>query len=196
MSMLSGNSEALLSSGTGIESAVAVPDHRDVRHWYAIYTRSCQEVQIEKHFRVREIESFLPQYHVVKAWKNRCTKKIARPLFPGYIFAHISPVERIRVLETPGVVSMVGTAGRPAPLPDIEIYALREGLHARKAEPHPFLKVGRRARIRHGALAGMEGVIVRGTSSSRIVISLDLIMRSIAVEVHADELEPIEPVKF
>jgi transcription antitermination factor NusG len=190
MSMLSGNSEALRSSNPviGVVDAAALPQ---AQHWYAIYTRSCQEAQIEKHFAVRGIESFLPQYYVVKSWKNRCTKKLARPLFPGYIFTHINPLERIRVLEIPGVVSLVGAAGRPMPLSDVEIDALREGLHARKAEPHPFLKVGRRARIRGGALAGMEGVVVRDKNCSRIVISLDLIMRSIAVEVDWDELEPI-----
>jgi transcription antitermination factor NusG len=192
--MLMGNSEALLTPETEIRFA-HISGETEMRHWYAVHTRSCQEAQIEKHFRIRQIESFLPQYHVVKAWKNRCTKTLARPLFPGYIFAHISPSERIRILETPNVVSLVGTSGRPVPVSDIEIEALREGLHIRKAEPHPFLKIGKRARIKHGALAGMEGVVVRGNNCSRIVISLDLIMQSIAVEVDSDELEPVAPVR-
>lgn len=140
---------------------------------------------------MREIESYLPQYQVEHRWKNRCTKKLDLPLFPGYIFAHISPTDRVRVLEVPSVLFLVGTANRPTPLPDGEIDALRAGLAARNALPHPFLKVGERARIRRGALAGLEGVVLRGKNSLRVVISLDLIMQSVAVEVDWDELEAV-----
>lgn len=162
-----------------------------VRHWYAVYTRPCHEAQVARHFGVRAIEGYLPQYRVVHRWKNGCTKKLDLPLFPGYIFAHVVSTERVRLLEVPSVLSVVGTAGRPTPLPDSDIEALRAGLSMRRAEPHPFLKVGERARIRHGALAGMEGVIVRSKNNLRVVISLDLIMQSVAVEVDWDELEPI-----
>jgi transcription antitermination factor NusG len=162
-----------------------------IRHWYAIYTRPSHEAQVAKHFNVREIECYLPQYQVVHRWKNRCTKTLELPLFPGYIFARIASAERVRVLEVASVLFMVGTAGRPTPLPDADIEALRDGLRARNAVPHPFLIEGDRARIRHGALAGMEGVIARSKSSLRVVISLDLIMQSVAVEVDWDELEPV-----
>ncbi|MGB7554526.1 MAG: transcription termination/antitermination NusG family protein, partial [Candidatus Korobacteraceae bacterium] len=73
------------------------------RHWHAIYVRPSHEVQVAKRFSIREIESYLPQYQVEHRWKNRCTKKLDLPLFPGYIFAHISPGERVRVLEVPSV---------------------------------------------------------------------------------------------
>jgi transcription antitermination factor NusG len=159
------------------------------RHWYAIYVRPSHEFQVEKRFILREIESYLPQYRVERRWKNRCTKKLDLPLFPGYIFAHVQPTERVRVLEVPSVLSVVGTAGCPTPLPDDEIEALRDGLHARNAEPHPFLKVGERVRIARGALAGMEGVVIRGKNRARVVISLDLIMQSVAVEVDWEDLE-------
>ena len=85
-----------------------------------------------------------------------------------------------------------GTGGEPAPLPEAEIDALRSGLHLRNAEPHPLLTVGRRARIRSGALAGMAGVVVRIKNCLRIVLTMDLIMSSMAVEVDGCELEPLD----
>lgn len=167
--------------------------HETAQHWYAIYVRPSHEAQVAKRFTIREIEGYLPQYQVERRWKNRCTKKLDLPLFPGYIFAHISPTERVRVLEVPSVLFVVGTAGRPTPLADCDIDALRAGLEVRNALPHPFLNLGERARIRRGALAGMEGVVLRSKNSLRVVISLDLIMQSVAVEVDWDELEPVTP---
>lgn len=160
------------------------------KHWYAIYVRPSHEAQVAKRLSIRKIESYLPQYQVEHRWKNRCTRKLDLPLFPGYIFAHISPTNRVRVLEVPSVLFLVGNANRPTPLPDCEIDALRAGLAARNALPHPFLKVGERARILRGVLAGLEGVLLRSKNSLRVVISLDLIMQSVAVEVDWDELEP------
>jgi transcription antitermination factor NusG len=116
------------------------------------------------------------------------------PLFPGYIFVRIGCAERIQVLEVPGALQVIEGAGRQlAPLPDEEIEALRSGAHIRHAEPHPLLTVGQRARIRSGALAGMEGIVVRKSNSLRIVLTLDLIMQSISVEVDGEELEPLNP---
>jgi transcription antitermination factor NusG len=161
------------------------------QNWYAIYVRPSHEAQVAKRFSIREIEYYLPQYEVEHRWKNRCTRKLDLPLFPGYIFGHITPPERVRVLEVPSVLCVVGTAGRPTPLAASEIEAMRSGFEARNALPHPFLKVGERARIRRGALAGMEGVILRNKNSVRVVISLDLILQSVSVEVDWDELEPI-----
>jgi transcription antitermination factor NusG len=92
-----------------------------VRHWHAIYVRPSHEAQVAKRFSVREIESYLPQYQVEHRWKNRCTRKLQLPLFPGYIFARISAAERVHVLEVPSVLFVVGKAGRPTPLPDADI---------------------------------------------------------------------------
>jgi len=161
-----------------------------VPNWYAIYVRSSHEVQVANRFISRGIEHYLPQYQVEHRWKNRCTRKLDLPLFPGYIFARILRSERVRVLEVPSVLYVVGTAGRPTPLAESEIEAMRSGLQVRNALPHPFLKVGERARIRRGPLAGMEGVILRDNNSLRVVLSLDLILQSVSVEVDWDELEP------
>jgi len=161
------------------------------QNWYAIYVRPSHEFQVAKRFSIREIDYYLPQYQVEHRWKNRCSKKLDLPMFPGYIFAHIAHRERVRVLEVPSVLSVVGTAGRPTALADSEIEAMRSGLQARNALPHPFLKMGERARIRRGALTGIEGVILRDKNSLRVVISLDLIMQSVSFEVDWDELEPV-----
>jgi transcription antitermination factor NusG len=172
-------------------ATVAEPDTKC--HWYAIYVQPSHEAQVAKRFNIRDIESYLPQYRVERRWKNRCTAKLDLPLFPGYIFARIAVSERVRILEVPSVLFMVGTAGRPTPLPDRDIEILRAGLQVRNANPHPFLTVGERARIQRGALAGMEGVVLRRKNGLRVVISLDLIMQSISVEVDWDDLEPVTP---
>jgi transcription antitermination factor NusG len=96
------------------------------------------------------------------------------------------------VLEVPGVLAVVsGTGGKPAPLPEAEIDALRSGLQLRQVEPHPPLKVGQRARIRSGVFAGMEGVVVRTKNSFRVVLTMDTILQSFAVEVNGKELEAL-----
>ena len=160
------------------------------RQWYALYVFSNHEKRVEQHLQMKDVEVFLPLCTVVKRWKNRTTAKVHIPLFTGYAFVHISPFERVRVLEAPGVLSIVGVAGKPTPLLDAEIEILRTGLHLRRVDPHPYLKVGNRARIRSGPLAGLEGIVVRKDDRLRVVLSLDLIMRSVAVHIEADELEP------
>jgi len=87
-----------------------------------------------------------------------------------------------------------GTGGKPAALPEADIEALRSGLPLRHVEPHPLLKVGQRARIRSGAFAGMEGIVLRKKNSFRVVLTLDTIMQSFAVEVDGKELEPLDPM--
>ena len=168
-------------------------DLRFAPKWFAIYTASRHEKQVDKYLSMREIEHYLPLYRVHRKWSDGSKVTLDLPLFPGYIFVRIKRTERVRVLEVPGVLAIVGGTGRePAPLPEADIDALRSGLHLRRAEPYPFLKVGQRARIRSGALAGMEGVVVRQKNSLRVVLTVDLIMQSIAVEVDKEELEPLD----
>jgi transcription antitermination factor NusG len=142
---------------------------------------------------MRQIEHYLPLYHPRRKWADGSTVILDLPLFPGYIFVRIDRGERVRVLEVPGVVTFVGGTGRqPASLPEAEIDALRAGLRLRRVEPHPLLIAGQRARIRSGALEGMEGVVVRQKGSLRIVLTVNLILQSVAVEVDASEVEPVE----
>jgi transcription antitermination factor NusG len=160
------------------------------RNWFALYTASNQEKRVEQHLRLKGIEVYLPLYTVTRRWKNRMTMKIDLPLFHGYVFVRIALSERVRVLEAPATVSLVGNGREPLPLLDAEIDTLRKGLQLRQVDPYPYLKVGNRARIRSGALAGLEGVVVRKDDRLQVVVSIDAIMRSFAVLVHADELEP------
>jgi len=161
-----------------------------LRNWFALYTASNHEKKIQEHLRMKEIEVFLPVYTAIRRWKNRTTVKVQLPLFACYVFAKIAPTESARVLEVPMVYSIVGNGREALPLPDTEIDALRAGLQLRRADPYPYVKAGVRARIRRGPLAGLEGVVVRKDGHLRVVLSLDLIMKSIAVQVDADELEP------
>ncbi len=158
-------------------------------NWFAVYTSSHHEKRVAAHFGVRQIESFLPLYATRHRWKNRCEMNLELPLFPNYVFVRIDPRERVRVLEVPGVQSLVGFGRTLAPLPHFEIEALRSGIGQRKIEPHPYLVVGERVRIRTGPMTGLEGVLVRKKNNFRVVLALDVILQSVAVEVGADDLE-------
>ena len=158
--------------------------------WYAAYTCANHEKHVAEQLGIRSVEHFVPLYESVRRWKDRKVR-LQLPLFPGYVFVRLALSDRLRVLQVPGVARLVGFNGLPCALPDSEIEALKAGLASGvRAEPHPFLTVGRRARVKAGPLAGMEGVLVRKKNGARFVISLDLIMRSVAVDVDALELEP------
>jgi transcription antitermination factor NusG len=159
-------------------------------NWFAAYTNSHHEKSVALHFDERQIESFLPLYSTRHRWKNGSDMSLQLPLFPNYVFVRINPRERVRILEVPGVLSLVGFGRNPAPLPDFEIEALRSALGYRKIEPHPYLVVGERVRIKAGPMTGMEGVLLRKKSNFRVVLALDAIMQCVAAEVDADDLEP------
>ncbi len=159
--------------------------------WFAVYTTPRHEKAVARHLEFRRIESFLPLYMEMHRWKNGCRVNVQQPLFPGYVFARIGRSGSTHVLSVPGVLLIVGSGREPLPLPDFEVEALRSGLHLRKFEPHPYLIVGEKARIKSGSLAGMVGVLARKKNNLRVVLTLELIRRSVAVEVDADELERV-----
>lgn len=161
-----------------------------VRRWFAIYTASNHEKRVTQHLQMKEIETFLPLYTVSRRWKNRTTAKLELPIFPGYVFARFNSTERTRVVEVPMVYSIVSSRGRPTPLPDEEIAKLRAALTAREAHPYPYVRVGNRVRVRSGPLAGIEGIVVRTYGGLSVVLNVDMIQKSVAVHVEADELEP------
>jgi transcription antitermination factor NusG len=168
-------------------------DVRPTSKWFAVYTTSRHEKRVAEHFSHRQIEHYLPLYRAERKWKDGSRVTLYLPLFPGYISVHIARTERARVLNVPGALAVVGGTGRePAPLPDAAIDALRCGVERRKAEPHPLVTVGQRARIRSGAFAGMEGLVARKKNSLRVVLTLEQIMQSIAVEVEEGDLEPLD----
>lgn len=160
--------------------------------WFALYTTSRHEKRVAQHLSQRQIECYLPLYQSDRRWADGSRVKLELPLFPGYLFVHIHRKQRGAVLSVPGAVAVVGgSGGEPAQLPDATIEALRAGLELRRAQPHPLLTVGQRARIRSGALAGFEGVVVRTKNSYRVVLTLEHIMQSYAVEVALEDLEPL-----
>ncbi len=157
--------------------------------WYAAHTCSRHEKRVVSQLVEKHIDCFLPVYQSIHRWRDRY-QEVELPLFPGYVFVRINLKDRLRVLQSAGVVRFVSFNGTPAPLDAAEIENLRNSLlNGMRAEPHPYLAAGRRVRVIRGALAGMEGVVQRRKDKFRIVISVDLIMRSLAAEVNAADLE-------
>ena len=183
-------SDPIVLSG-GHRPAEAAPTLRPWSQWFAVYTTPRHEKSVARHFAVRQVEAFLPLYSSVRRWKNGCRVNVDQPLFPNYVFVCLERPEYTRVLETPGVLSLVGSGRQPSPLEAAEVESLRSGLPLREFEPHPYLVAGDRVRIHSGPLAGMSGVLVRKKNSLRVVLTLHLIMQSVAVEIGTDEIEPV-----
>jgi len=158
--------------------------------WCAVYVITRHEKAVADHMARRSVECFLPLYHSVRNWKNR-RAHVELPLFPSYLFIRISVAERIRALEVPGVVHIVSFRGMPVAVPDEQIEALRMALQLRRSEPYPYLAAGGRIRIKVGPLQGLEGVVVRHNSRTRIIVSVDFIQRSTAVELSPGDLETL-----
>jgi len=189
------DSEALHARGVTSSENVLPASLIDVAamegRWFAVYTNSRHEKCVAKHFWERGIASFLPLYQKVHRWNKRTVVSLDLPLFPNYVFVHIPTHDRVRVLAVPGVVAMVGCGSTPSPLPDSEIEYLRAAAELGKLEPHPYIVAGERVRIRGGALEGMEGIVLRKKNEVRVVLTLELIQRSVAVEVDIDDIEPV-----
>ncbi len=173
------------------QAAPALPAGYLEPRWYAAYTCARHEKRVAQQLERRSVELFLPLYEAVHRWKNG-RAQVQLPLFPSYLFVRIALKDRLRVLEIPSVVRLVGFNGLPTALPDDEMAALRTGLARRlRAEPHPYLNVGRRVRITSGPLVGLEGILLRRKSSLRVVLSIELIRHSIAVDVDAADVAPL-----
>jgi transcription antitermination factor NusG len=159
--------------------------------WYAAYTVANHEKRVAENLASRAIENFLPMYHSARRWKDRRVQ-LQLPLFPGYLFVRFTERDRLQVQKVPGLARLVSFGGILATLPDEEIDMLRTCLgRAMRPEPHSYMAVGRRVRIKSGSLAGLEGFLVRKKSGMRLIISLDLIMRSVGVEIDGTEVEPV-----
>jgi transcription antitermination factor NusG len=159
-------------------------------HWYAIRTCSNHEKRVACELGARDIEHFFPVYASVRRWKDRRVT-LDSPLFPGYMFVRLALRDRLGVLQIRSVVCLVGFGGIPAALPDEEMGILRAGLSERlRAQPHPFLTVGRRVRITGGPFSGLEGVLERKKNNLRVIVSVELIQRSVALDVDAADVAP------
>jgi transcription antitermination factor NusG len=168
-----------------------LPAEHGLARWYAAHTSANHEKRVAAQLGAREVEHFLPLYESVRRWKDRRVK-LELPLFPGYIFVQMALRDRLKVQQVPGVARLVAFDGKPAALPEGEIEAMRRSLDSGlRAEPHPYLTVGRRVRLKSGPLAGMQGLLLRRKGNFRVVISIELIQRSVAVDVDATDLEAV-----
>jgi transcription antitermination factor NusG len=162
------------------------------QRWYAVHTRARHEKQIELRLRQTGVELFLPLVTEVHRWSDR-RKEISLPLFPCYLFVHIAPdpAARLSVLKTPGVLDFVGKSSGEIPaIADEELEQVRMVVQQQaKFSPCPFLKEGQRVRIRGGVLDGLEGILSSQKGASALVISVELIQRSISVALEGYDVE-------
>jgi transcription antitermination factor NusG len=189
----------ILVTSSMITSTISERNERETAHlptafeeprWYVAHTSANHEKRVTQQLQERSVENFLPLYDSVRRWKDR-RMKLQLPLFPGYVFVRLPLRERLKVLQVPGVARLVGFNGTPTPLDDCEVESLRRALvQGVRAEPHAFLKTGRRVRITAGPLAGREGVLKRWKGNLRLVLSIELIHRSILVDVDVSSVIP------
>jgi len=162
-------------------------------NWYAIQTRSRHEKLVARQLENQGIITFLPLMSQLRQWSDR-RKLVEFPLFPGYTFVRIvyNPQERLRVLRTEGVVSFVGAQGQGISIPEKQIGDVQTILANKvSCDGHPFLKVGQRVRIRGGALHGTEGILVGCEGKHKLVISIELIQRSMSIRLQGYDVEPV-----
>ena len=159
--------------------------------WYAVRVKSNCELTASVAIKNRGYQQFVPVYRTQRRWSDR-VREIDAPLIPGYVFARLDPHNRLPILTVPGVVGIVSFAKEPVPIPDVEIDALRRVLETgAHCGPWPFLKAGQLVRIERGALAGVEGILLQVKSRYRLVISVSILQRCVAVEVERDTVRPI-----
>ena len=160
--------------------------------WFALQVRPQYERAVAQALRAKGLEEFLPVQKIHRRWSDRA-KQLEEPFFPGYVFCRFNLGNRLPVLVTPGVRSIIGIGKTPVPVDDAEIAALRMVAESgRQAEAWPFLAVGQRVRIGAGSLTGLEGILVDVKSSSRVVVSVALLQRAIAVEIDHECVYPID----
>ena len=183
------NAEVHLPVGVGIPAVADGP------HWYAVYTYPRHEKVVLTQLEQKAVEVFLPTFSVVSRWKDRRVR-VTCPLFPGYLFTRIDLRNRIKVVNTPSVIRIVSFNGAPAPISDQEIDAVRMCLAAGNIEPHPFIAVGERVRVRSGPFEGVSGIVIRRTNQCKLVVSIGLIHQSFALEISPADLDKVPSTEF
>jgi transcription antitermination factor NusG len=159
--------------------------------WFALRLRSNCEQVAGIHLRDRGYEQFAPSYKVEKRWSDR-TKQIDQYLFPGYIFCRFDPNDRLPILTVPGVVDVVGFGKSPEHIPEAEIERVRRMVESGLlVTPYPYLQVGQAVLIERGPLSGVEGILVEVKGKARLVISVNLLRRSVSAEVDRNAIRPI-----
>lgn len=159
--------------------------------WFALQTRSRHENAVAAQLQGRGYEPFLPLYKTRRRWSDRI-KEIELPLFPGYLFCRLNPCNRLPVLVIPGVVQIVGIGKKPVPIDEEEISHIQTVV--RSGLPRcswPFLQIGQKARVEFGPLRGLEGILLNVKGHHRLILSITLLQRSVAVEVEESSVTPI-----
>lgn len=158
-------------------------------HWYAAYTCANHEKRVAEQLERHSIECFLPLYESVRRWKDRRVR-LQLPLFPGYVFVRLALRDRLQVLALPSVARLVGFDGHPTPLPLEEIASIRACFtRHHPMQPHPYVQSGQRVRVLSGPLEGLTGIVLRQKNCTRFVISIEMLMRSVAVEIDARDFD-------
>ena len=167
-------------------------DHcRQPEAWFAIRVRSNYEHIATIHLRERGFEEYTPSYKTERFWSDR-KKTIDQFLFPGYVFCRLDPNDRLPILTVPGVVNLVGFGKIPAPIPDHEIEHIRTMVESGLlVMPWPFLNLGQRVLIERGPLAGVEGILLEVKGKCRLVVSIQLLQRSVSTEVDRTWVRPL-----
>lgn len=164
-------------------------DNKEEVDWFAVYTKVRHEKKVDSEVRNRGLESFLPLVEKISSWKDR-KKKVDFPLFPGYLFVKISPRERLNVLKVPGVVKILGSNGDITPVPEYQIEGIRNLLESGlNYEISGKYEKGKKVEVIKGPMSGTEGEIIRRSGHYKLVLSVDIINRSILVEVDIDQIE-------
>jgi len=184
------------SSASYQQTFEIVPKIWSEKNWFAVYTCVNQEKLVADRLDQRGIEHYLPLYNTVRRRSDRRVQ-LSLPLFPGYLFVRIPLLERLRVLEIPRVVRLVGFDATPLAVPDGEIELLQKGLSsAVTTQPCEYLKKGCSVRVLNGPFAGAEGILLKRKQDFRVVISISTIMRSFTVEVGEEDVERIATSKM
>jgi len=163
--------------------------------WFAILARTGKEKNAILLLENSGYECYLPVIKFNRQWSDR-VKEIEAPLFPGYLFCRMNPHDRLPVLMTPGVIQIVGVGKTPIPIEEQEIAAIqRVGKSGISIMPWPYLQVGHVARIEEGPLRGLTGIVIKIKSGFRLVLSVNLLQRSVAVEIDRSWISAAYPVR-
>jgi transcription antitermination factor NusG len=180
-----------MSGSCGSEPARLAGEGGGHEKWYALYVRSRHERVVEVALQCKGYSAFSPAYSVSRKRAKR-TEQVQAPLFPGYVFCQFDAHRRLPILTTSGVVSVVSVGNAPEPVQAPEIASLRAVVAAGGAvRPWPFLKAGQHVRVEAGPLSGAEGKLLQVKGETRLIVSLTLLQRSVAVEVHPDVVAPV-----
>src|SRR5579871_874719 len=160
-------------------------------HWFALYVRSHFEKSVEQGLKGKGYPAFSPFYQTIKRLQGR-SKLLDLPLFPGYVFCRFNPNKRLPILTTPGIVNVLGAGNVPEPIELSEIRSVqRVAVSGQPVQPWPFLSQGHRIRIEAGPLSGTEGTLLRVKNQLRLVVSITMLQRSMAVEVDQQVVRPL-----